>query len=214
MVLVPVGQPPLSDARAAAAVTGPGWEPRPQNSSDNAREPDASQLRAFYAQNHNPYSRYVDSHFRGTTDQIIQWAAAKWGLSPDLLRAVAATETWWVMSFVGNDGTAFGLYQVRRPYHCTGATVCGLFRHDTAFNADYYGSIIPQLLRRHADVAEHRLGQRRAVPRRRAVELDRLLGIGPLGRAGGAALRRAGEGRHAPAGVVAAQLRRAVAFAR
>jgi hypothetical protein len=84
----------------------------------------------------------VTGHYRGSTDQIIQWAAAKWGLSPDLLRAVAAVETWWYMSYVGNDGSSFGLFQVRTPYHCVGATVCGLFRHDTAFNADYYASII------------------------------------------------------------------------
>jgi hypothetical protein len=31
---------------------------------------------------------------------------------------------------------------VRRPYHCRGTLVCGLFRHDAALNADYWASIV------------------------------------------------------------------------
>ena len=72
----------------------------------------------------------------------MQWAGAKWGLAPDLVRAVAAKETWWRMSHVGDNGDSFGLFQVRRPYHCRGTRICGLFRHDAALNADYWGSII------------------------------------------------------------------------
>lgn len=141
LVSARIGQPPLRDRQAARMVRG-SWEPRPQNRAANHRMPTRAQLRAFRRQNTaNPYARWVTGHYRGTTDQIIQWTAAKWGLSVDLLRAVAATETWWVMSFVGNDGDAFGLFQVRRPYHCEGR-VCNLFRNDTAFNADYYGAII------------------------------------------------------------------------
>ena len=87
-------------------------------------------------------SHWVTGRFRGTTDEVIQWAGAKWGLAPDLVRAVAAKETWWRMSHVGDNGDSFGLFQVRRPYHCRGTRVCGLFRHDAALNADYWGSII------------------------------------------------------------------------
>jgi hypothetical protein len=142
LVLVPIGTPPLADARAAAKVSPGGWEPRPQNDADNHRTPTRSQLRAFYEQIKEPYAQWVTGQYRGSTDQIIQWAAAKWGLNPDLLRAVAAVETWWYMGFVGNEGTSFGLLQVRTPYHCQGALVCGLFQHDTAFNVDYYCSVI------------------------------------------------------------------------
>jgi autotransporter family porin len=142
LVVARPGSPPLSDAAAARRVVPSSWEPRPQNAAANASVPTSAQLAAFHRQNVEPYSRWVTGDYRGTTDEIIQWAAAKWGLRPDLLRAVAAVETWWVMSFVGNDGTSFGLFQVRTPYHCRGPVVCGLFRHDTAFNADYYGSII------------------------------------------------------------------------
>ena len=142
LVHATVGQRPLSDAAAAAKVHRSSWEPRPKNAGATHRAPTAAQLRAFRRQSDQPYSRWVTGRFRGTTDEVIQWAAAKWGLSPNLVRAVAAIETWWRMSFVGDNGDSFGLFQVRRPYHCRGSLVCGLFRHDAALNADYYASII------------------------------------------------------------------------
>ena len=85
-----------------------------------------------------PYKRRVTGRFRGTTDEIIQWAAAKHGIDPDVMRAVAVVESYWRMTTVGDDGDSFGLYQIRRPYHCCAAYA----RRSTAFNADYYGAII------------------------------------------------------------------------
>src|SRR5215203_258662 len=98
-------------------------------------------LRAFRAQSEMPYARYVTGRFTGTTDEVIQWAARKWGFAPDLLRAVATQETYWKMSFIGDDGDSFGLFQVRRPFHCK-EPVCEQFRSDAAFNADYYAGIV------------------------------------------------------------------------
>ena len=80
----------------------------------------------------------MTGHFTGTTDEIIQWAAAKWGFAPNLLRAVATVESWWNMSTIGNDGSAFGLFQIRIPYHCC----FPLIADSTAFNADYYGAYL------------------------------------------------------------------------
>jgi hypothetical protein len=142
LVSAKVGERPLSDAAAAAKVVRSAFEPRPANAGATHRVPTKAQLRAFHRQSDQPYSRWVTGRFRGTTDEVIQWAAAKWGLAPDLVRAVAAQETWWRMSHVGDSGDSFGLFQVRRPFHCRGTLVCGLFRHDAALNADYYGSII------------------------------------------------------------------------
>ena len=87
-----------------------------------------------------PYAGLVDGRFRGTTDEIIRWASIKWGLPRDVLRAVAVVESWWRQSAVGDNGDSFGLFQVRRPYHCWGR--CLIARRSTAFNADYYGGII------------------------------------------------------------------------
>jgi hypothetical protein len=103
--------------------------------------PTRAQLRIFWAQSTMPYARYVTGHFTGTTDEILQWAAYKWGFNPALLRAVASVESWWRMSTNGDNGDSFGLFQVRRPYHCRGV-VCDWFRDDAAFNADYYGAIL------------------------------------------------------------------------
>jgi hypothetical protein len=142
LVSAHVGQRPLSDAAAARKVKRSAFEPRPANAGATHRVPTKAQLTAFLRQSDQPYSKYVTGRFRGTTDEVLQWTAAKWGLSPDLVRAVAAKESWWRMTTVGDGGDSFGLLQVRRPYHCRGTLVCGLFRHDAALNADYWGSIV------------------------------------------------------------------------
>jgi hypothetical protein len=131
----------ISDAAAARQVKRSSFEPRKANAAATHRMPTKAQLRAFLKQSDMPYAKYVTGHYTGTTDEVIQWAADKWGFSPDLLRAVAVVETWWKMSMVGDNGDSFGLFQVRRPYHCK-EPVCAQFRNDAAFNADYYGGIL------------------------------------------------------------------------
>ena len=141
LVTRPHAKRPLSDAKAAKLVKRSRFEPRPANRDALRRTPTAAQLRAFRAQSEMPYARYVTGRFTGTTDETIQWAARKWGFKPDLLRAVATVESWWRMSTVGDNGDSFGLFQVRRPFHCV-EPVCEQFRGDAALNADYYGGIL------------------------------------------------------------------------
>jgi hypothetical protein len=137
--LRPVGWGPISDQAAAEKVRG-HYEPRPQNRGANHRVPSELLLRKWRRQIDMPYERFVTGRYRGTTDRIIQWAALKWGLPRDLLRAVAVKESWWEMTALGDNGDSFGLFQVRRPYHCRGG--CRIARRFTAWNADYYGGII------------------------------------------------------------------------
>jgi hypothetical protein len=141
LVTRPHATRPLRDAVAARRVHRSRFEPRPENHAAAHRMPTRAKLRAFRKRSTMPYARYVTGHFKGTTDEIIQWAAIKWGFKPDLLRAVGTVESWWRMSFVGDNGDSFGLFQVRRPYHCV-EPVCAQFRDDAAFNADYYGGIL------------------------------------------------------------------------
>ena len=141
LVTRPHATRPLSDARAARLVDRSRFEPRPANRAATHRRPTGAQLRAFRAQSDMPYARYVSGRFTGTTDEVIQWAARKWGFAPDLLRAVGTVESWWRMSTVGDNGDSFGLFQVRRPFHCD-EPVCAQFRDDAALNADYYGGIL------------------------------------------------------------------------
>ncbi|MBA2575194.1 MAG: hypothetical protein H0V05_00880 [Euzebyaceae bacterium] len=44
----------------------------------------------------------VTGNFTGTTDEIIQWAACKWGFDEDIVRAVAVGESSWRMSQLGD----------------------------------------------------------------------------------------------------------------
>ncbi|HEY5197153.1 MAG TPA: hypothetical protein VIJ51_09025 [Solirubrobacteraceae bacterium] len=130
----------LSDGQAAGLVTGVG-ETRTDNATDNQTVPTAAQLAAFRSGDQSMPAGYlarIDGAYRGTTDEIIQWAAYKWGLDPQLMRAVAAVESWWHMSTVGDGGNAFGLYQLDARYHCCEA----LAQTSTAFAADYYGGIV------------------------------------------------------------------------
>jgi autotransporter family porin len=136
----PVGFGPLSSKKAAEKVRHNGYEPRADNKEENHAIPKRSLVAAWRATSEMPYAFGVNGRFRGTTDEIIQWAAYKWGIDVDVMRAVAVVESWWHMSAVGDNGDSFGLYQVRRPFHCLGE--CTIARRFTAWNADYYGGII------------------------------------------------------------------------
>ncbi len=138
--LKPVGFGPMSSAKAAKQVKRNGYEPRPGNVPSNRRIPKIKMLKAWHARSEMPYAKFVNGNFKGTTDEIIQWSAYKWGLDEDLLRSVAVVESWWRMGAVGDAGDSFGLYQVRRPFHCWDE--CWIARRFTPFNADYYGGII------------------------------------------------------------------------
>ena len=139
-VLRPVGWTPLTSGAAAKLVRHSSWEPRPGNYTADHTMPTGAQLAEWRSQSQMPNAYLVNGHFTGTTDEIIQWAAYKWGLPVEVLRAVAAYETWWEQSFIGDNGDSFGIYQVRRPYHCFGE--CTIVSESTAFTADYYGGII------------------------------------------------------------------------
>jgi hypothetical protein len=44
----------------------------------------------------------VDGAFTGTTEQILRWAACKWGVDEDLVKAQAAAESWWRQTTEGD----------------------------------------------------------------------------------------------------------------
>ena len=97
----------------------------------------------------------VDGDFVGTTDEIIQWAACKWGIDEDVARAQAAKESWWDMR-TGGDRTfdqsachpdlrtgpgqdcpeSIGLLQVRYLYHGEAFEDSNSIE-STSYNADY-----------------------------------------------------------------------------
>ncbi len=52
----------------------------------------------------------VTGQFTGTTDEILQWAACKWGIADNVLRAVAVRESTWYQYDVYADGSCVEHY--------------------------------------------------------------------------------------------------------
>lgn len=150
----------LSDADAAARVRRSTWEPRSQNTDANRSLPSSAELQAF-RENGNHWGpgerlrRKVTGNFKGTTDEIIQWAAAKWGLPADIVRAVAVQETYWRGDFVGDNGRSFGLMQIKESAHRSTRPAS---ETSTAFNVDYYGATIRFYYDGLADWMHHQRG--------------------------------------------------------
>lgn len=168
------GFAPLSDALAAAMVTGM-TENRPGNTAANHYKPSSSELSAFLKNETdkqgetpaqaNPYAVYVTGAFAGTTDEIIQWGAAKWGIPADWARAQYYQESRWDQSAMGDLTTVLdaskypafsrfsgsqvyqsvGITQVKWNYPDTNQAGTGtepLRWKSTAFNVDYQLSVV------------------------------------------------------------------------
>ena len=173
----PVGTPPLSDSAAAAQVTHQP-EDRPENTDANNYVPSDSELAAFYgsrdpsgrtAVQFNPLTQYVTGRPGLTdpsTDDLIQWAAHKWGIPEDVVRAQIATESNWRQSTLGDRQTvpadwyalyppqaqiigtsdvyqSMGISQIKwTPDNSLHAGTDPLRWKSVAFNLDYYGASV------------------------------------------------------------------------
>jgi len=146
---LPPGSRLPSDAECAARVRRSSWEPRPNNYQANHTNVYAQgyRLTGSYLKAYGYQSR-VTGNFTGTTDELIQWAACKWGFDEDDVRAQAAQESWWRQSTLGDCGAAtvpethgcssVGLLQVKGAD--TPPTHPGTWPYayqSTAFNLDY-----------------------------------------------------------------------------
>ncbi|WP_433782273.1 hypothetical protein ACQPX6_20495 [Actinomycetospora sp. CA-101289] len=94
------------DERAAAMVRRSTWEPRQQNTAANQAVAPADFRPAGYPGMLNESAIFgrITGNFTGTTDEIIQWGAAKWGLPDDLVRAQAVVESGWFQNHKEPDG--------------------------------------------------------------------------------------------------------------
>ncbi len=94
------------------------WEPRPENAKQNQTVPDHSAIDFESRPRRGGHdARWdswllprVDGNFMGRTDEIFQWAACKWGLEDDLIRAIAAAESTWYQYLRHADGTCYFQY--------------------------------------------------------------------------------------------------------
>jgi hypothetical protein len=94
-VVAPGSQLP-SDATCAAKVT-PAAEVRPGNAKYNTTRGTQKNLTRPY-----PMFIRVDGDFTGTTDEIVQWTACKWGIDPNIVRAQAVVESYWHQNALGD----------------------------------------------------------------------------------------------------------------
>lgn len=93
------------------------WEPRPTNFQENHTMPAVGAMAAAFAtrpRGSEYDSRWdswllprVSGRFTGTTDEIFQWAACKWGLSDNLLRGMAVRESTWFQVLHFTDGQCY-----------------------------------------------------------------------------------------------------------
>lgn len=140
---MPPGAQLPSDSTCAASVR-PAAERRPSNTTAN------------HTAGVGPTDGYprVTGNFTGTTDEIIEWVACKWGIDEDVVRAQIAKESWWHQD-AGGDLTSdqslchplertasgpcpesIGLGQVRYRYHGV-AFANGNAIYSSAANLDY-----------------------------------------------------------------------------
>jgi hypothetical protein len=118
------------------------WEPRPGNFKPNHVMPNPAAVHAALAARPRATGgadlRWdswllprVDGQFTGTTDEIFQWAACKWGLPADMIRAVAYRESQWYQYETYSSGRCLP------DYGCT-----DLFSSATADSKIYCNSLV------------------------------------------------------------------------
>ena len=112
----------------------PTAEIRPENNAANNTR--GSRSNANTRQDWAGFNR-VDGDFTGTTDEIIQWAACKWGIDEDIARAQVIKESYWYQSANGDNGESWGLGQVRDTAHQSAFQYAVNARNSSAYNLDY-----------------------------------------------------------------------------
>jgi autotransporter family porin len=154
---LPPGTALPAEADCAARVRRSPWEPRPENRQANHTVPATLALGEWSGHNERANRELlprITGNFTGTTDEILQWGACKWGLDENLVRAVAVQESDWRQAMVGDTEddpshcapgyatpcpTSFGITQVRW------YVWPGTFPHardSTALAVDYWGGLV------------------------------------------------------------------------
>jgi hypothetical protein len=139
--LTEVGDGFPSERPCARLVRRSRWEPRPENQRANHRVPRRLRLGSARSYDEDWNERYrprITGAFVGTTDEIIQWAACKWGLSDEVLRAQALVESGWRQSARGDyEPRSEGLCTIHDPRDpCP--TSFGLLQNKWYFNRPAY----------------------------------------------------------------------------
>ncbi len=159
---LPPGSALPGDSTCASQITRSSFEPRPDNNTANHQVPTAAQIANLHPWNpligmdtsSDNLRKRITGNFTGTTDEILQWAACKWGIDVNIIRAEAVIESHWHQSQLGDYTTnqtlcppgtwngsscyqSYGILQIKYTYF---QSEWPMSRSDTAFNADFvYG---------------------------------------------------------------------------
>ena len=161
---LPPGSALPSEQECAARVHRSSWEPRPDNTAANHSVPTPSQIAQLTpwgpAIGDDPKAdalrKQITGNFTGTTNEIMQWVACKWGIDENIVRAEAIAESYWHQDQRGDytdnradcppgtwDGSgcyqSYGLLQLK---YSTFPDTWPMSRDDTAFNAEYVYGVI------------------------------------------------------------------------
>jgi len=162
--LLPPGAQLPSEQECSARVHRSSWEPRPDNIKANQSIPTQEQLALLTPWDQkigvdpkaNDLLQQINGNFTGTTNEILQWGACKWGLDEDIVRAEAFIESSWHQNYEGDytnvpsycppgtwDGKgcyqSYGLLQLKYYYF---QSAWPMSRDDTAFNVEYVLGVI------------------------------------------------------------------------
>ncbi len=163
-ITLPPGAKLPGEAECALRVQRDSWEPRPENFTANHRVPTAQQVAQLapwgpwigVRPEADGLRKQVTGNFTGTTDEILQWVACKWGIDDNIVRAEAVTESNWYQSQRGDwttnprscppetwNGTgcyqSYGILQIKFSVF---QSTWPMSRDDTAFNAEYTYAVI------------------------------------------------------------------------
>jgi hypothetical protein len=159
---LPPGSPLPGDSTCASQISRSSFEPRLDNNTANQQVPTAAQIANLHpwnpligmGNNSDSLRKRITGNYTGTTDEILQWAACKWGIDANIIRAEAVTESTWHQSQLGDYTTnqslcppgtwngsscyqSYGILQIKYTYF---KSEWPMSRSDTAFNADFvYG---------------------------------------------------------------------------
>jgi hypothetical protein len=143
---------PRAARACASSIIRSSREPRPDNSAANHSVGDGSYSWGSAATNRYWAAwakrvRLIQGKFTGTTTEMFSWAACRWGIDENLLRAVGVIESYWHQSTWGDrcgggDPTigSFGLMQIKNK-GCDGSAVWGGMpdtRTSSALSVDLY----------------------------------------------------------------------------
>ena len=157
----PTSPPAPPPAASAYFATLPPGSALPSEAECASRVRPAPEIRAINIEANatrgtNPNDEFprVTGNFVGTTDEIIQWAACKWGVDEDLVRAQMSVESWWrqntrgdfttdqsrchpdVQTTSGPCGESVGIGQVKFFFHGSAYEDSNAI-NSTAYNIDY-----------------------------------------------------------------------------